>query len=293
MKKKIGLAVCFIALLSVSTYAASSENILVAGFRNTGSESDDNINIVLTKSLINLLAALQDVKVVAYAALEQTTLIKNFWQSDTFNMDVIEDAGLRFGVNKVVYGEYKVNMEAETITITYSVYDVPNDRIMMTRTLEGRAGLDIFDTIDALAKKAAVAIIGSDLDYDALISTYPRRGENFPIVMRNYVVPSGIALTLGAGLLMNYFFNQTLEVYDTSYDSYRNSTVSADRQIYYTEMTNSVSLMGTYSSMQIGFYAASGVLAGLELYLILRKPAVSQNFRVIALPSYIGFQYQF
>jgi hypothetical protein len=37
----------------------------------------------------------------------------------------------------------------------------------------------------------------------------------------------------------------------------------------------------------------SGALAGVELYLILRKPRTAENFQVIALPSYIGFSYEF
>lgn len=293
IKKVLQLVMFLIVINPVLFYAANTEIILVAGFRNLGAGTEDNINIILTKSLISQLGRGNDVMIISYNKLEQTTLIKEYWHSATLDMNVIERAGLRLGANKVVFGDYKVDRAANKIVINYSVYNVQNGTVIMTRSLEGVLGLDMLDAVDALAVKAASAILGVELSLDDVVSSTVDRRMNTYRAMRNVVVPAGIALTLGAGILVNYYANQTLDSYNTSFVNFESSISATDRHVYYAEMTNAASVMQTQSALQIGFYAASGALAGLELYLIFHKPNLPQNFRIIALPNYIGFQYGF
>jgi hypothetical protein len=211
--KKICMTFCLIAFLSISAYSAATESILVAGFRNIGSESDDNINIADE-------IAHQPSR--GFTGREGRDLRRS--RTDDAHQELLAVRDVQYGRHRErrtpVRGqqgrlrEYKVDAANETITITYSVYDVPNDRVMMTRTLEGRAGLDIFDTIDALAKKAAVAIVGATWTTTCWVSTYRDAGATAPSFSGTMIIPSSIALSLGAGLFLQFYsFNNELQIY--------------------------------------------------------------------------------
>ncbi len=111
MLKKLLLIIAVLLVSAAPLSAQSPDTILVAGFQNYGSPADDNLNIVLTKSLISLLSCFSDVRVVSYESVEQIVSENGFWKTNTVNMDTIDSMGLRLAVQKIVFGNYRVDTE--------------------------------------------------------------------------------------------------------------------------------------------------------------------------------------
>lgn len=161
--KKFMISVLFVVVSFSGLHAATVDTILIAGFLNQGADADDNINIVLTKSLIGLLGKVPGIQVVPYETVTASVAGNHLWSLDTVNMDVIEAMGLTLGAKKVVFGDYKIDNRTSKITGHYSVYNVQSGEIVMTRTFEGPAGMDVFDTIDGVVKKVTFALVGQEI----------------------------------------------------------------------------------------------------------------------------------
>jgi TolB-like protein len=144
-------------------HAANADTILIAGFLNQGADADDNINIVLTKSLISLLSKVPGIQVVPYDTVKESVDGNHLWSQDTANMELVEAMGLILGAKKVVFGDYKIDNRTSNITGHYSVYNVQTGEVVMTRVFEGPAGMDVFDTIDGVVKKVTFALVGQEI----------------------------------------------------------------------------------------------------------------------------------
>jgi TolB-like protein len=160
----------------------------VAGFQNLGVRADDNFNIILTKSLINYLSRLSDVSVVSYDTVERTVAANGFWKTTVFDIDVIDSMGLGLNVQKVVFGNYQVDNATKTITVKYFIYNTADGQTVLARNLDGPAGIDVFDTIDAMAKKIAVAVVNRDVDFAALVTPTIVTNQSVVTVTNNSVV---------------------------------------------------------------------------------------------------------
>lgn len=308
--KKIGFVLVLTMLCLSPLLAAEKNTVMVAGFRNLG--GGDNISIVLSKSLISTLSMLSDVQVVTYETAAKITAKYEFWATNAANSDTLEMMGLELSVKKIIYGDYRVDETANTITVDYSIYDLRSGDILLTRTLSGPAGMDVFDTIDKMAQKVTVSVAGRPIDFAAL--TAPEVVTNTQVVTRTAVVtnnayapayrparratlantffvPLGIILAAGGGYAINSLSQSAYQDYYTSLDTYTNAASNLD--IYYELCMQKYQTLQIEQGLQIGLYAASGALTGLELYLLVRKPRLVQSFRWIALPGYFGLTYEF
>lgn len=301
-----------IILLSIVVlHAAPRTTILVAGFQNIGDHADDNFNIILTKSLISYLSRLSDVNVVTYDTVERTVAANGFWRATVFDMDVIDSMGLSLNVQKVVFGNFQVDNATKIITVHYLIYNTADGQTVLARKLDGPAGIDVFDTIDAMAKKIAVAVVNRDVDFAALtaptvvtnqsvitnqtVVTYveTRRvpaGPSRATMINTVVVPLGIAgLAVGG-----YLFNRPAQDLAVSYTEKYNLIISGVySQESYDDAMSDYRTLQAYQVLQITSYSLAVALTGLEVYLWSRKPVIAENLQWIALPNYFGLTIRF
>lgn len=307
MKRIFVISVCLF-LLAAPFYAAPAQTVLVAGFQNLGGHADDNLNIVLTKSLISYLSKLTDVNVVSYETAEQTAEANGFWKTNAVNLDTVDMMGLSLHVKKVVFGNYRVNSANNTIAVSYSIYDTHDGEVTVTRKLDGPAGIDVFDTIDEMARKVTVVVAGRNVDFAALSTPAvvtnrtvvtngspsrtpapaPAPAPRFS-VLNIVILPVAIAGTLGGGIYESLSYQNNLNAYN-DYLTIYNDTPTFEN---YANLTNSQPNYTSSVVLQSVLYGTSGILTGLELYLLLKKPQTLESFRWIAVPGYVGFYYQF
>lgn len=287
MRKLQYLIILFALFLNTPLFSTTYDTVLIAGFQNLGDSADDNLNVVLTKSLINWLSMIGEVRVVTYENTAKAATANGFWAADTVDTNLIEMMGLRFSSRKIVFGSYTIDNAKNLITLNYSIYDLRSGQVYYTRKLEGPAGLDVFDTIEEMSRKVTVSVVGREVNFAALSAPPDTRWTP----ANTYIVPASIVLSAAGGLAL-YFINQG------TYAQYTN-----DLMIYGTANGNLESLYNTcladYNTLklqygfQIGLYSLSAVLTGLEFYLIARKPQMSDSFAYIALPNYFGVAIRF
>lgn len=296
MKRIIGISIIALLGSALPAFAdGGADTILVAGFQNRGLVADDNINIVLTKSLISYFSRSGSARTVAYDSVASLAARTGFWQAKSVDVSAVENMGLQAGVSKVLFGDYTVDEAKNLITVNYSVYDVRNGRILMMRSVEGAAGMDIFDTIDAISKKVIVAVLGREVDFAALPAedvvtntftvTYHEKVQIMPIV----VTSIGVAATV-VGEYLNYrAYQSQMITYTNDYYLYEHSYAPAA----YDELVNSYDTVKRTFIFQIALYSSTAILSGLDVYFILRKPELTSSFRWVAFPGYLGFSYGF
>lgn len=279
MKIKMILSALFLFLPCIKLSAANYDTILIVGFRNLGDPNDDNINVVLTKSLINWLSMIEDVRVVNYESVEKTVAANGFLKAATVDTNVIEMMGMHFVSRKIVFGNYKIDTAKNLITLNYSIYDLRSGQVYLTRSLQGTAGLDIFDTIDEMSKKVTIAAAGRDINFSDLSDNAPTRLIHFTTA-NTIVVPACIAATVAGGLILNGVYNSSLNGYQESVNAYYTAASASDD--YYLSIQNSYNTLVLEKNLQIGCYAAAGALTVLETVLLFSNP---ENVHQVIYPT--------
>lgn len=292
MKKWIIFAVLMFNVSNAHLFAARSDTILVAGFKNTGAAADDNVSIAISKSLISLLARVPGVKVIDYDKSMKVVEQTRFFQNETYDTVLLDDMGLSVRVKTIVYGDFNVNNATQTISLRYYIYDVNSGEVILSRNYEGPAGMDIFDSVDEIVKKVAAALVGSDVDLDALAAQPPAAVRFTPA--NTIVVPSAFAVSVGTSVILYFTAQAAIESYNANYDAYLNATV--DREAFLSAASNDYRTIQTQQIIQYSFYGVSAALLGLEAYLLFRKPpedAALMQTRFIATPNYLGVAIRF
>ncbi len=160
------IAAFFILFASeLRPYNISAKNTLVAGFINRGDESDDNINPIITKSLITFLAKLPGVEITSYPDLERISLSNGFWKSGKINIDAALQMAQNLNADHLIVGDYKVNGITKRIQINLFAYDVITGKLLLKRTITGSTGLELFDAIDTIKKNISGLLFGKDLSF--------------------------------------------------------------------------------------------------------------------------------
>lgn len=154
---------------SEQTSKFSSVPTTVAGFINIGDESDDNLNEVITKSIIHYLNRIPGTEITTYDDVVEYAEENDFYKTGEIDPDLTTGMGYIYGAEKVLVGEYSVDHDTDMISGTFYLYDVRSGEVDIYRNFEGDAGIDLFDTVDEIVKKASIMILGSIVDMGTLI----------------------------------------------------------------------------------------------------------------------------
>ncbi|OHD53316.1 MAG: hypothetical protein A2014_06225 [Spirochaetes bacterium GWF1_49_6] len=131
----------------------------IAGFVNKGDKSDDNINVLLTKSLINLLSLIPDVIITPFSDVETAVKMNKLWFSKAIDVEKALAMGILFETKQVVVGDYKIIKNK--VTINLYVYDVVTGELTLQRSFkDSPAGKDIFNTLDDVVKQVSYILVG-------------------------------------------------------------------------------------------------------------------------------------
>lgn len=155
----IALAVMFI-VVGIS-YGQETKKVLVAGFVNQGDKTDDSINTVMSKSFITFLNMLAGSELVSYKEAEKLATDSKYWSGKSADKDIAIRMGQQAGADQVITGEYTV--KNEKITVKIYVYDTATKKQKLNITRKGDAGMDIFDTIDAIILDVTGLILGKKI----------------------------------------------------------------------------------------------------------------------------------
>jgi hypothetical protein len=130
----------------------------IAGFVNLGAEADDNINVLLSMSLINMLQMIPGAIITPWNQVEQAAREENLWGKKEVDVDATLALALSFDTRRVITGDYLVSRGK--VKINMYVYDVAMGELVVRRSWEGDTGLDLFDTIDRVIMTATPIIAG-------------------------------------------------------------------------------------------------------------------------------------
>lgn len=155
----------FPSVLAAQTFEKSAA---VAGFINLGSQSDKNINLTLTKSLISFLSRVPGVYVVPYEQMEKMAKQYGIWNKPGYLSEDFIGLGQRFHVKLVVSGIYRVDYTKKTIVIQVYIHDVVTGELLLKRNYEGPSDLGLFDTIDNMVKSVVSSIAGKEINFSTL-----------------------------------------------------------------------------------------------------------------------------
>jgi hypothetical protein len=149
----------FFAMSAGFAAAAKIKPTTIAGFVNKGDKTDDKINIMLTKSLINLLSKIPNVVITPYEDIESAVKDNKLLSAKSINIDKALAMGLLFETKQVVVGDYEV--VKNKVTINLYIYDVVTGELALQRSFKDRpAGVDIFTTIDDVVKQVSYILVG-------------------------------------------------------------------------------------------------------------------------------------
>ncbi len=134
----------------------------VAGFINRGKSSQDNINILMTKSLSTFLSKISK-NITPYKDVEEIAGGTNFWGQKALDGSRAINIAQHFSTEQVITGDYLVNDKNSTIVIDVLVYNVINGQVLFKRNYKGNAGPEIFDTVDKMILDVSGLLVGKTI----------------------------------------------------------------------------------------------------------------------------------
>ncbi len=174
--------ILFFIIISTTAYS-DGKLIAVAGFINLGAAKDNNLNMVITKSLILYLSKIPNITVIQYDAVAKSALKSGLWAQTNINMEEALSLGQEFSCDKVVIGEYNADDKNNQITINVYAYDVVTAELKMKRTYTGTTGLELFDNIDNMIKNVTGVLIGRNISFGKAVFNINNSDENYKIVL--------------------------------------------------------------------------------------------------------------
>lgn len=163
--KKLGLSLFLIFFFAGIFRAQSFEmkSATVAGFINKGKANQDNVNIIMTKSLTTFLAKISK-KITPYNEVEKISRETKFWEQKTLKSNLAVQIAQGFSSEQVITGDYMVDEKNDTLSIEVFAYNVITGQLLFQRNYKGNAGPDIFDTIDKMVLDVSGLLAGKPIE---------------------------------------------------------------------------------------------------------------------------------
>ncbi len=153
----------------------------VAGFINYGDSSDDDINIVITKSLIIYLSKLPGSLITSYDETEKAAEEFGYWNLKELDPGTAIRIAQKSNSKLAITGFYRTDNKSKIIEIQVFVYGVDNGDLKLFRMFKGSTDIGLFDTIDRMEKSMAGLLYGREFDFSSLSV----RSEG---IQKNYLV---------------------------------------------------------------------------------------------------------
>lgn len=136
--KRVFLYVGLFLALSTALFAQEKWNILIANSQDFSAVKDENIGVILRKSI---KSQLEKEKRFNSTLLEDSAMAIE-------NRDDALEQGRTNKADVIIYGQYYI--EEEKLIVFVEILDVLHDRIKLRKYYTGEVTLDIFDTIDEI-----------------------------------------------------------------------------------------------------------------------------------------------
>lgn len=168
--KRVLLKLVILSLVAVITpvavFCEELESVTVAGFINAGDEKDNNINQMVTRSMISFLSKIST-NVTPYTQVESWSEANGFWKNKKLRTASVVSMAREMGSRISVSGVYIVG-ENDMMAIRVLVHDTATGALKFDRSYKGDAGIDIFDTIDNIIRDVTGQLIGKPVEIGRL-----------------------------------------------------------------------------------------------------------------------------
>jgi hypothetical protein len=161
MKNIFALLILTFSFLNLYS-ADEGKTIMIAGFINKGKASENNANLIMTKSFIAFFDKIPGSKLIPYDSVEKAAK-GGFWTKKALDTDMAVRLAQQLNADLVVTGDYIVDEDKNTIVINFVVINVITKDIRLKTTKTGVAGIDMFDSIDEMIQDTTGLILGKKI----------------------------------------------------------------------------------------------------------------------------------
>lgn len=172
MNKLLIITILFTAF-SPALFAEQLKPTAVVGFVNLGDAKDDSLNGTMARSLTAFLQKIPKSKIVPFADVEKAAQGKGFYKLKSAAADVAISVAQGFDIKQVVFGDYKVDPKSETVEVNVLLVDVVTGDVKFKKNYKGKAGVDIFDTVDTIIRNVSGLLVGREISTARLKITVP------------------------------------------------------------------------------------------------------------------------
>ncbi len=202
------LFILFVFSLPGMTAQLEMKSATVAGFINKGKSNQDNINILMTKSLSTFLSKISK-NITPYKDVEEIAQGTNFWSLKVLDSDKAINIAQHFSMEQVITGDYAVNDKTGTIVINVFVYNVVNGQLLFQRNYKGNAGPEIFDTIDKMILDVSGLLVGKPIELGYVNITVRTGKTNYKLFVNDAFVK---VIGSNNGYFDNFISGQSIDI---------------------------------------------------------------------------------
>lgn len=198
----------------------------VAGFINRGDKLDDSINLILTKSIAEMLTKIPGSIITTVDDLDKAFLNGPALSSLKTQKEKVIRIAQVCNAKQVLFGDYLVDRKTETIVIRIKAVQLNTGEELLRRTYEGSSAIGFFDLVDTIALQVSGILTGKDIVMTPLVLQVS--GTDKVCQVYFFGRPLGEVSTQKP-LLINMIANEDLEI------EYRDPV--SGQEIYHTHKT--------------------------------------------------------
>ncbi len=267
------LIILFICAGFMRPQQLEMKSATVAGFINRGKSNQDNINILMTKSLSTFLSKISK-NITPYKDVEEIAGGTNFWSLKELEGSRAINIAQHFSTEQVITGDYTLNDKTGIITINVFVYNVVNGQVLFTRTYKGDAGLEIFDTVDKMILDVSGLLVGKAISLGYLRLAVKPKNVKYRIFINDSFVKAVDSLD---GYFDKFIAGQSIDISLKQ----ENSDVEALRKIVQIESGKTNELVYNPS----GELMVETMEGGIDVYLNGKKTGKTDDSGELIIPG--------
>ena len=161
--KKCALVLSLLLIVGAGygqTERVEMKKTAILGFANLGTKSDDSLNIIFTKSLVNFIGRMPRTAIADYDETKVVCDTFNYPSGKQIDIKTASKIGAKLGCEQVVYGDFTVDNKAGKVAVNVVIMNVKTGETVYSQAFNGLSGLDIFDTVDSMIAAVAGKVTG-------------------------------------------------------------------------------------------------------------------------------------
>ena len=161
--KKCALVLSLLLIVGAGygqTERVEMKKTAILGFANLGAKSDDSLNIIFTKSLVNFIGRMPRTAIADYDETKSVCDSFGYPAGKQIDIKTASKIGAKLGCEQVVYGDFTVDNKAGKVAVNVVIMNVKTGETVYSQAFNGLSGLDIFDTVDSMIAAVAGKVTG-------------------------------------------------------------------------------------------------------------------------------------